>query len=414
MPPFDSTIALRADPYRFIGRTCQSRGTDAFETRLLFEPALCLTGTEAARFFYDADAFARDGAAPGFLRATLFGEGGVQGLDGAAHAHRKAQFLDLLGPGQTDALTRRASAGIEALADRGVPVALQDALEEDLMGAVCVWAGVPLGPDDIYDRTRMIAHLFEHAASVDLRQLAARFARRRADRWARRRIAAVRAGALRPPARSALARIAAWTDAGGAPLTAQVAAVELLNVVRPFVAVATFLTFAAHALATRPEEREALRADPVRVPLFVQEVRRTYPFFPLLVARARRSIAWRGHDLPRGRLVALDVYGTNRDARAWADPDAFRPERFDGWAGDAFTLIPQGGGDHATGHRCPGEWVTRDLMAAGTRTLLDRIDWDRMPEQDLSLGMRDLPALPRDRMRVRFRRPGGRRGGAVD
>ena len=153
----------------------------------------------------------------------------------------------------------------------------------------------------------------------------------------------------------------------------------------------------------RPGERSALAADPDRVPLFVQEVRRTYPFFPLLVARARRAARWDGHALPEGRLVALDIHGTNRDPRTWDDPDVFRPERFAGWTGDAYTLIPQGGGEHERGHRCPGEWVTRDLMEAGTRILLDRVDWDRPPRQDLALDLRALPALPRDRMRVRFR-----------
>ena len=41
-------------------------------------------------------------------------------------------------------------------------------------------------------------------------------------------------------------------------------------------------------------------------------------------------------------------------------------------------------------------------MEAGTRILLDRVDWDRLPKQDLELDMRGLPALPRSRMLVRF------------
>ncbi len=395
----DSTFGLRRDPYRYVRRHCASKGSDAFETRLLLEPALCMTGVDAARFFYDETQFTRTDAAPGFLTATLFGEGGVQGLDGAAHRHRKAQFLALVGPGRTDALSRGAVSGIEGLAGRG-RITLQDALEEVLTEAVCDWSGIPVAAAEVPMRSRMLSHLFEHAASVDLRQILARRARDRAEDWAGEQIEAVRAGRLTPPPDAALAAIAGWRDLEDRLLPPGVAAVELLNVLRPFVAISAFLTFAAHALATCEGEAVRLRADPERVPRFVQEVRRVYPFFPLVVARARRELRWRTFRIPEGQLVALDLWGTNRDPSAWEDPDQFRPDRFIDWTGDPFTLIPQGGGDHAEEHRCPGEWVTRDVMEAGTRALLDLVDWNDLLRQDLSLNMRNLPGLPRDRMVV--------------
>ena len=367
----------------------------------MLEPALCVTGVAAARGFYDETRFTRAGAAPRFLRATLFGEGGVQGLDGTAHRHRKAQFLRLLGPGRTDALTRRAAEGIAGLRDHG-RLRLQDAFEEVLTAAVCDWAGLRLPAEEVPDRSRMLSQLFEHAGSVDPRHLLARRARRRAEAWAACQIDAVRGGHLALAEDAPLARIAAWTGPGGDPLEVRVAAVELLNVLRPFVAISAFLTFAAHALATEDGEAVRLAADPDRIPLFVQEVRRTYPFFPLVVARARQPTRWMGFDLPRGRLVALDLWGTNRDPAAWRDPDIFRPERFADWQGDPFTLIPQGGGDHAAGHRCPGEWVTKDVMEAATRVLVGLADWASLPPQDLALDMRNLPGLPRDRMIVRL------------
>ncbi|KKK69189.1 hypothetical protein LCGC14_2936520, partial [marine sediment metagenome] len=285
-------------------------------------------------------------------------------------------------------------------ARNGTEIVLQDALEEVLTAAVCDWAGVPLDTRDLPERSRMLSHLFEHAASVDLRQLVARLSRQRADRWAAAMVDDVRASRNAPLAGSALATVANWRDPGGALLPPHVAAVELLNILRPFVAISTFLTFVAHALATHPKEREMLRADPDAALCFVQEVRRTYPFFPLLVARARKPARWRDHAIPAGRLVALDLWGTNRDPAAWDDPHSFRPARFAGWDGDPYTLVPQGGGDHSMGHRCPGEWVTQDVMVAGTRSLLDLVRWDALPSQDLSLNMRNLPALPRSRMRL--------------
>lgn len=89
----DATWALRRDPYRFISRECRALNVDVAEARLLLRPTLLLTGPPAAALFYDASRFERAGAAPRALRATLFGEGTVQSLDGAAHLRRKGQLI---------------------------------------------------------------------------------------------------------------------------------------------------------------------------------------------------------------------------------------------------------------------------------------------------------------------------------
>ncbi|HBM10387.1 MAG TPA: cytochrome P450, partial [Pseudomonas sp.] len=57
---------------------------------------ICMSGKEAAKLFYDERFFQRQHAAPRMLQKTLFGEGGVQGLDDEAHRHRKALFMSLL------------------------------------------------------------------------------------------------------------------------------------------------------------------------------------------------------------------------------------------------------------------------------------------------------------------------------
>lgn len=157
-------------------------------------------------------------------------------------------------------------------------------------------------------------------------------------------------------------------------------------------------------IATRPLEVSALQLDPERTLLFVQEVRRTAPFFPLLAARARVATQWHNQDIAADGLVALDVWGTNRDRTAWDDPEQFRPDRFKNWPGDPFTLIPQGGGEYASNHRCPGEWVTQNLMVAATRVLLQRIDWCKLPVQNLDLDVSKLPPLPKDRFIVEVSR----------
>ncbi|HZY64935.1 MAG TPA: cytochrome P450 [Rubrobacteraceae bacterium] len=94
--------------------------------------------------------------------------------------------------------------------------------------------------------------------------------------------------------------------------------------------------------------------------------------------------------------MLLDLYGTNRDARIWEEPHAFRPERFRDWDGSAFNFIPQGGGDHNNGHRCPGEWITIKLTERPARLLATAVRYD-VPEQDLGIDLSRMPAIPRSR-----------------
>ncbi|MCS5603710.1 MAG: cytochrome P450, partial [Paracoccus sp.] len=68
------------------------------------------------------------------------------------------------------------------------------------------------------------------------------------------------------------------------------------------------------------------------------------------------------------------------------------------------TFIPQGGGSHDTGHRCPGEWIAIELMKAFCDFLVGSITYD-LPDQDLSIDLSSLPALPKSRVVIsRIRR----------
>ena len=92
-------------------------------------------------------------------------------------------------------------------------------------------------------------------------------------------------------------------------------------------------------------------------------------------------------------------YHVTDDDRSWLDPDTFRPERFVGWIGDPYSLIPQGAGDVATTHRCPGEALTIELMKTATRLLSRTLAYD-VPPQDLSMSLSRIPALPASRFVV--------------
>lgn len=103
-PSPESTLAFLRDPYRFISARCQRYHADLFETRLLLRKTICMMGKEAAELFDDPERFTRIGAAPEPVQSTLFGHGGVQGLDGQTHVHRKQMFMGLMTPARIDLL----------------------------------------------------------------------------------------------------------------------------------------------------------------------------------------------------------------------------------------------------------------------------------------------------------------------
>lgn len=133
-------------------------------------------------------------------------------------------------------------------------------------------------------------------------------------------------------------------------------------------------------------------------------MRRLAPFFPLVAGRVLQPFEWRGYAFGTGRWVLVDIYGTNRDPHAWERPDELRPERFRAWNGDPFTLIPQGGSDHALTHRCPGEWITIELTKVAVEFLTSAITYD-LPTQDLRVDLARMPALPESGSRIQRVRP---------
>lgn len=409
--------------YEFLPRRFRRLGTEVLEARLLLQRTICMVGRDAAVLFYDSSRFQRRGAAPRRARVTLFGRGGVQGLDDQAHLERKAMFMRLMDEDSIDRLVRLFHLHWRDAIPRWqaqAEVELLTAAREVLTAAVCEWAGVPLSGDQVERRSNQLAALVEGAAAVGPRYWRARLARMQTNRWIINVIRHIRAG-LSNPAPGTAAHVIAWQHEGGKLLPARVAAVELINVLRPTVAVARFIVFAALALHEHGHRVEQLEPrwdwnDARDLDAFVQEVRRYYPFFPVVAARVRTTFDWRGRRFQEGRRVLLDLYGTNRDPRYWGDPDEFLPERFRGLDRiDPFALIPQGGGDHHRGHRCAGEAITIALMHETLRILTGMMSY-RVPEQDLRIHLGRLPARPAEGFiidDVNFRSPVHSRAGAV-
>lgn len=406
----DSTLAFLARGYTFVSERCRQHGTDAFETRLMLRPVVCALGADAARVFYQPDRFTRRNAMPETTLRLLQDKGSVQQLQGEAHRVRKRLFMDLMTP---EARQRLLDIADEEWRSRIAgwpardPVVLLAETEEILCRAVCRWSGVPLPESEAARRTAELSAMIEGAGGVGPRTWRALWLRRRSEAWLRQHVERVRGGALDAPPGTALAAIAGHRDADGAELDAEAAAVELLNVLRPTVAVARFVAFAALALHEHPEIRDWLAGgDDEARELFVQEVRRYYPFFPGVGGRVRVPFEWRGRRFEAGEWMLLDLYGTNHDRRLWDDPEAFRPERFRTWDGDRFGFVPQGGGNYEDGHRCPGEWIVIDLLKQAAGMLTEAVRYE-VPAQDLTVDLARMPAQPASGFRIAGVRPIG-------
>jgi fatty-acid peroxygenase len=298
--------------------------------------------------------------------------------------------------------------GIEALAERARQawddavrvwterrqVVLFDEAGCVLTRAVCDWAGIPLEDDEVGPLARDLQTMVDGFATAGPAHWKARLARRRREASFGELVRQVRDGRLDARPGSALAVVADHRDSDGELLHPRVAAVELINVIRPTVAISWFLAFSGHALIRWPQYRSKLASgEPAFAEAWAHEVRRFYPFAPFIGGRVPQDVEWDGQRIPEGAMVLLDIYGQLHDPELWGDPYTFRPERFLDREITASDLVPQGGGDPRAGHRCPGEQITVSLLAT-LAIRLARLRAD-VPEQDLSIPLRRIPARPR-------------------
>ena len=394
----DNTLSLSQDGYMFIKKRVDKYQSNLFETRLLGQKAICISGEEAAKIFYDEQYFKRNGAIPKWVQKTLFGINAIHTMDGEAHANRKLLFMSLMTPAHQKRLSELVMEGWQASISKwesAKEIILFNEARNILCRATCQFAGVLLSEFEVKDWAEDFSAMVDAFGAVGPRHIKGRKARKRVEEWIGDVIKDVRDGKLKAEEDSALYAMAFHREIDGRQMDIQTAAVELINVIRPIIAISYFITFTALALNEHPKYKEKLLSgDNNELDMFVQEVRRYYPFVPYLGARVRKDFIWDQCEFKKGMLVLLDVYGTNHDSQIWENPYEFRPERFKERKSNLFDLIPQGGGDAAKGHRCPGEDITVEIMKVSLNFLVNNMEYE-VPAQDLSYSLSKMPTLPK-------------------
>ena len=362
----DSSSHLLCEGYQFIQNRCLKYGSDIIQTRLMGHKVICMSGAEAAQVFYNPRYFKRKGVAPKRIQKSLFGEKGVQSLDGSAHIHRKLMFMSIMTQENIERLSRITTAHWRITTckwedkDRLV---LFNETQKIMCKIACQWAGVMLEEKKVCHRATDLGKMVDGFGGIGLRYWEGKCARKRTEKWVEDMIVKVRTHKILPENHTALYIIAWHRNKEDKLLNTKTAAVELINVLRPMVAVATYITFGALALYEHPQCRKKLRAgDDQYATMFAQEVRRYYPFAPFVGAFVRRSFIWKQCYFKKGSRVLFDIYGTNHDSRLWKRPDEFLPERFLHRPNNAYDFVPQGGGNYNTGYRCAGEQATIEIM----------------------------------------------------
>ena len=390
------SVRLLRDRYLAFDRLRHDKNSSSWVTAHLFgRPALVVKGSEGVRTFYDEGLISRKGAVPAPVRLVLFGPGTVHRLEGDKHRERKSLMVELSTGTDINGLSELVGLGLADAVDRWTANGSVDLFQELVAvygRAVVEWVGAPTIGDESEAVARECAAILDGFGIGGSPYPRAALGRVYVQRWAIHVIRAARKGRWVPPKGSVVDVLASQPIS---ELSDMSAATELVNVVRPTIAIAYFAVFGAHALGsfTDQQVRQTMATGDERLlRAFEHEVRRWYPFAPLLAGRLRRSYNFDDVTLRPGSWMVLDIRGTNCDEETWKDADEFWPQRFLDREPTADDFVPQGGGELLTGHRCPGEPITIGVMQT-TLQQLAMLDYEIAPEsRDIPLSR--IPSLP--------------------
>ncbi|AYW45036.1 cytochrome P450 [Tetragenococcus koreensis] len=374
---------------------------------LLNQEIIAVYGQNAAKKFYDAENFKRDKAMPTPILKTLQGEGGVQTLDGKEHYKRKSVFMDLMTPDRMEDYRKILEETLTQELDAQTgQFELYHLTKNVLFKAICKWAGVNLGeysPEEIDELADTQVNMFEGTVNSVSQHIEGLEGRKKAEKWAQELLEEARKNPVPGKENVPLYAFAEATDVDGERLPLNIAAVDFLNIIRPTVAITVWVALMGHALFGPNNVYKELKQNFDHLQdSFIQELRRYYPFFPMVPAISIRDVEIDGYLIPEGSWVVLDLFGTNHDGRSIKDPESFEIDRYVGRTkqisyDEEYEMIAQGGGDFRAMHRCAGEWITLHTLRVFSNQLVNGYDFS-IPKQDWEVPMNKFPTFPEDKV----------------
>ena len=402
-----SSLGIFLKGYPYFQDKFKNNKTHIIQTRLFLKKAIVFKGEAAAKIFYDQEKFERKGATPKRFKKTLLGQGGVQGLDGSEHFNRKKMFMEIMNEDSLSHLQKHFEYFWRLAQEKwktSENIILFDEAEMILNQAACKWIGIPLQNNEVKDKTSLLSSMIDGSGAIGLRHYRGRRVRKKAEKWIIDLVDEARNSTeIKNLPETIFTHFCFYENLQYKRLDKKVVAVEILNLIRPIVAIARYILFTALAIHEHPHYRKKIVEDNNDLDrCFIQEVRRFYPFFPVVAAKVKKSFNWNGYNFPVGRRVLLDLYATNHDEDIWTNAQKFYPERFFEWNKSAFNFIPQGGGDHSHNHRCAGEWITINLTQRALGFLIEEMNYIVPTQQNLQINTRRIPALPKSRFKIKL------------
>lgn len=394
----EQNLYLLKEGYEYILNRRKKLQSDVFETRILGKKVVCIGGKEAIKLFYDETKFERNQVAPNRIVQTLFGKNAVQTLDGKEHKTRKAMLMSVMTKEQIDEFLNIFKLQWEAAIDswkKQETIVFYDEMKKLLCNAVFRWVGYPIEGEQLKVRTKEISSMFETPVAFGPKHWYGKIARNIVENDLGEIVENLRNQKIQVDKNSILYNFTFYQDENKEFLPKEIVAVELLNILRPTIAIAVYSNFIILALNKFPTEKEKIKMFSDYSEMFVHEIRRFYPFFPFVAAKVKSNFEWNGYLFEEGTIALLDLFGTNRDSNLWENADEFKPERFSQKA-MLNHLIPQGGGSYE-GHRCAGEQLTVEVMKVCVDYLVNKMDYT-LPEQDLTLNMNTIPCIPKSKI----------------
>lgn len=403
---FDDLKSLFNAGYGVLEKLHEEANAPVVKASLLNQEIYAVYGQSAAKKFYDAKNFKRANAMPKPILKTLQGETGVQTLDGKEHLKRKGTFMDLMTPDRMEDYRKLLEQTLTAaLEKQHGTFELYSLTKNVLFKTICTWSGINLGQlseQEIDELADDEVAMFEgvNSASDHLKGVTGR---KKAEKWAQGLLEEAREHPLDEDKNLALYVFAKATDTKGNLLPLQTAAVELLNIIRPTVAITVWVALMGCVLFDNHEVYQKLADNFDELQdSFIEELRRYYPFFPMIPATTIQDVEIDGYTIPKDSWVVLDIYGTNHDTRSMEDANTFKVDRFVGKTkqvsyDEEYKMIAQGGGDFRKMHRCAGEWITLHTLRVFSDELVNDYSFS-VPEQDWTIPMNQFPTYPRSKV----------------